>query len=437
MIRVTKGSDIKLFTSTINGLGDKYKIDFYTKRKDVFFSKTDLDVVVADEPYIPLFWRDLAMIGEGVLNLTVYNMTVDQSYDDGVYDNSFTRTTNYYIVNEEGDVPESLVERVENLETELAEEITRSTEFDDNCVNLINTLSEDIEAEEDVRADADDALSARIDNLSTSEQQHYSDCIQRINSEAQTRSTNDQAQVAAIDNLSGRIQTVEGQFELYYPKTQVYNKTEIDAKNLEIYGSIGSEESSRIAGDDNLQTQINQKANSSDVYGKVAVDTLLNAKADKASTYTKTEVDAAINAHTPDLSNYYTKSETNQEIDDAIDAIDLSAYETIANHNADVATLNTAIGTKANSADVYNKSEVYTKAEAVSQSQYSADMNSIYNDIQDNEEVVASALNDLNERIDDKADEATTLAGYGITDAYTKSEIDAMIGNINNILASI
>ena len=215
MIRVTKGSDIKLFTSTINGLGDKYKIDFYTKRKDVFFSKTDLDVVVADEPYIPLFWRDLAMIGEGVLNLTVYNMTVDQSYDDGVYDNSFTRTTNYYIVNEEGDVPESLVERVENLETELAEEITRSTEFDDNCVNLINTLSEDIEAEEDVRADADDALSARIDNLSTSEQQHYSDCIQRINSEAQTRSTNDQAQVAAIDNLSGRIQTVEGQFELY------------------------------------------------------------------------------------------------------------------------------------------------------------------------------------------------------------------------------
>ena len=36
-----------------------------------------------------------------------------------------------------------------------------------------------------------------------------------------------------------------------------------------------------------------------------------------------------------------------------------------------------------------------------------------------------------------KANAATTLSGYGITDAYTKTEIDTMIGNIESILATI
>lgn len=31
----------------------------------------------------------------------------------------------------------------------------------------------------------------------------------------------------------------------------------------------------------------------------------------------------------------------------------------------------------------------------------------------------------------------TTLAGYGITDAYTKEEIDAMIGNIEDTLEAL
>ena len=39
--------------------------------------------------------------------------------------------------------------------------------------------------------------------------------------------------------------------------------------------------------------------------------------------------------------------------------------------------------------------------------------------------------------ISGKADKATTLAGYGITDAYTKSEIDTMIGNIETLLSQV
>ncbi len=41
------------------------------------------------------------------------------------------------------------------------------------------------------------------------------------------------------------------------------------------------------------------------------------------------------------------------------------------------------------------------------------------------------------EMLNAKADKSTTLAGYGITDAYTKSEIDAMIGNIETLLSQV
>lgn len=36
-----------------------------------------------------------------------------------------------------------------------------------------------------------------------------------------------------------------------------------------------------------------------------------------------------------------------------------------------------------------------------------------------------------------KANTATTLVGYGITDAYTKTEIDNKIGDIETLLAAI
>lgn len=572
MIKIFRGGDIKLPVSSISGLGDKYKIYFYTKHADVYFSKTDQDVVSGTQPYIPLNWSDLSQIGDGVLNLRVNTYTVNMAYDDEVYDNTFTRTTNYYIVNEENpqDDPKSLTERVEELEVGLAEEVERSVTFDDNTTNLINTLSEDLEDEETAREAADTALQNNLNTVNdglnetivqltneiTNRQQADNQLSMSIMSEAQQRQLGDSNLQTAIDANASAISNIGDELELYALKADVYNKTQIDSKVTEIYGSIGSEESSRIAGDENLQVQINSKANSSDVYSKTHIDNALATKADKSTTYTKSEVDAslatkansadvygknevytksetdaAINAHTPDLSNYYTKSETDTalsgkadtattlagygitdaytktavdtalsgkadasttysktEVDTALSAkansadvytktqIDttLSSYETIANHNADVATLNTAIGTKANSADVYTKSEVYTKAEAVSQSQYSADMTSLYNDISDNELVVASALNDLNERVGEidltdyyditavdtllsakanqsttytksevdtalagKASTATTIAGYGITDAYTKTEVDAMIGNINTILASI
>jgi len=121
-----------------------------------------------------------------------------------------------------------------------------------------------------------------IESNTTTIAQNYATLTQSINDEARTRSSNDQA-------LQSAITTIDDKFELYYPKTDVYNKTEIDAKVSTINGAIGSEESSRIAGDDNLQTQINTKANTADVYNKTSVNSLLADKANSADVYDKTE----------------------------------------------------------------------------------------------------------------------------------------------------
>ena len=98
--------------------------------------------------------------------------------------------------------------------------------------------------------------------------------------------------------------------------------------------------------------------------------------------YTKTEVDEKISAL---VNGAPETADTLKELSDLIgsnsDAMDL---------------LNSAIGSKANSSDVYTKEEVDGKIP----------------------------------NVENKADKATTLAGYGIEDAYTKTEVDGMIPNV-------
>ena len=99
--------------------------------------------------------------------------------------------------------------------------------------------------------------------------------------------------------------------------------------------------------------------------------------------YTKTEVDEKISAL---VNGAPETADTLKELSDLIgsnsDAMDL---------------LNSAIGSKANSSDVYTKEEVDGKIP----------------------------------NVENKADKSTTLAGYGIEDAYTKTEVDGMIPDIS------
>lgn len=138
-----------------------------------------------------------------------------------------------------------------------------------------------------------------------------------------------------------------------------------------------------------------------------------------------------------------------------------STYNTdMATINGNFETINTELGKKANSTDVYTKTEVDTKIDAkdslpsqtgnagkylttngttASWSEIDlsskADVDNVYTKTETNNLLSAkadvSALNsaksELQTNIDKKATSATTLAGYGIENAYTKDEVDGMI----------
>ena len=86
----------------------------------------------------------------------------------------------------------------------------------------------------------------------------------------------------------------------------------------------------------------------------------------------------------------------------------------ITTNTKNVAALQTAVEAKANAADVYSKTEADTKF--ATKDQLKQDVSAI------NLEVVK------------KADKATTLAGYGITDAYTKAEVDTADANLQKAI---
>ena len=86
----------------------------------------------------------------------------------------------------------------------------------------------------------------------------------------------------------------------------------------------------------------------------------------------------------------------------------------VQTNTKNVAALQTAVEAKANAADVYSKTEADTKF--ATNDQLQQDVSAI------NLEVVK------------KADKATTLAGYGITDAYTKAEVDTADANLQKAI---
>ena len=109
--------------------------------------------------------------------------------------------------------------------------------------------------------------------------------------------------------------------------------------------------------------------------------------------------------------------------------IDLSAYatsENVAKTYATQTSLIEGLATKANSTDVYTKTQVYTKTEADAAFMTNAEV----------EAKGYATTSAMNTALADKADKATTLSGYGITDAYTKTEIDNKVTTINNTLAT-
>lgn len=168
-----------------------------------------------------------------------------------------------------------------------------------------------------------------------------------------------------------------------------------------------------------------------------AINTAIKNKADKADTlseygitdaYTKTEVDTKVGAKANIASPTFTgtpKAPTatagtnNTQI--ATTAFVQSAITSGITNKADKATTLTGYGIT----DAYTKTEVDEAIEALDTGVTSVNGNT------GAVTITAASIGALTQHQDitGKADKATTLSGYGITNAYTKTEVDTAISN--------
>ena len=148
---------------------------------------------------------------------------------------------------------------------------------------------------------------------------------------------------------------------------------------------------------DKLENQV--KKNSADITVEVSNGEISESNV----TFDEEQGVKKIVVKVPESVDAYTKTEVDEKISALVNgapetADTLKELSDLIGSNSDTMDLlNSAIGSKANSSDVYTKEEVDGKIP----------------------------------NVENKADKATTLAGYGIEDAYTKTEVDGMIPDIS------
>lgn len=84
--------------------------------------------------------------------------------------------------------------------------------------------------------------------------------------------------------------------------------------------------------------------------------------------------------------------------------------------NYDDTDIKASIATKANTADVYTQTQVNTEL---------------------GKKADKTTVESLTTTVNGKADKATTISGYGITDAYTKTEVDAKVSSVYKYKGSV
>lgn len=146
---------------------------------------------------------------------------------------------------------------------------------------------------------------------------------------------------------------------------------------------------------------------------------IADAVADVADTYaTKDELTTATAdmVTSGDLANYPTREEVEGMVGDIAD-VELDSY--LTKTEASTTYVNTTDGTA-------------PRATADAAGNVITDTYAVKADVDELEREVAAKANTqyVNEELAKKADKSTTLAGYGITDAYTKGEVDSKVANI-------
>ena len=187
-----------------------------------------------------------------------------------------------------------------------------------------------------------------------------------------------------------------------------------------------------LDGKPTIVTDYDDLSNKPDVYLKSEVDSLLNGKANTASVYTKVEVDDAIGTLNTNKASYTDLQTLAATVESKVDTdavytkaeIDESNYnktevDTLLGNKADTSTVNTALATKADSADVYTKTDVDTLLNDKADGAYVTSAIAEKADIEDIPTRTSQLTNDAH---------FTTLSAVSDT-FYTKTEVNTALGN--------
>lgn len=289
MKRIYNNSDIQINLKTINGISDKFIIKFFTTNKEFFIRKTNANVYTVDnEKYIKLNWSELQTIGDGVLNYVFNNIKDDSDYDDGEYNKTYSRTTNYYICSNfkvDPETDKSISQIITELSDEFDTEKTRSTNKDTEHDTLISNLNDELKIEADARGAADLVLQANIDNEATTRQNSDIQLQKNLTKEIEDESARARAKEIG---LSGQIYDIEQSLSSFEKKTDhdadisdlddrvtalvanTYNKTQIN-------NALESLEHNLQTNITTLQTDIEEN----EFVISTALNDLKNNKADK------------------------------------------------------------------------------------------------------------------------------------------------------------
>ena len=197
-----------------------------------------------------------------------------------------------------------------------------------------------------------------------------------------------------------------------YTKAEVYNKTEVDDKVADIVAGDMDEALANKADKTYVDTQLATKADKTELanYATTESVTALDSEMDEVNA---TATEAALGAAQA-LSGLTGKEDTSNKTQTLTDS---------ATQYPSGAAVTSALAGKANVDDVPT-----TVAELTDASNYvttdglsGAISTATENMVTDTE---------LTEALDKKADKATTLAGYGITDAYTTAQIDEKLEDV-------
>lgn len=298
------------------------------------------------------------------------------------------------------------------------------------------------------------ALASRMDTAETDIKTN-ADAISTLSTNLDTYETTNDATIGNIeDRLDGLDATVAKKADKAttlsgYGITDAYTTTQVDAKvktlteaDTTLDGKIGDvaddlaehiEAYTEYKTATNASIATNKTATETNATAIAGLQTTVDGKADKATTlsgygitdaYTKTEVDAKVTVLTDDI------DANSADIDDL--ETEVSGIKTdVATNTASIATLNSTVG---DSTTGLVKSVNTNTSDIASMKTSISTINTDLGNKVDTS-TYTSKVSELETAINTKATKATTLNGYGITNAYTKTEVDGLVDDINDELA--